>query len=158
MFQLKTQGGRSYDFEGEVIIETSRKVSISVDYLLARIEHSVSTRTLDEGTNKVVLDCQDKRINVGSTIMGEDVRFVVIVFAQEFEVSIPNLAVTTDSYDGISASANYFIILEVVCASSTFRFSTCFKVRNPMPVRFLIEDLNVASPNFDGFNFMLRSL
>lgn len=80
MFQLKTQGGRSYDFEGEVIIETFRKGSVNVDYLLARIEHSVSTRTLDEGTNKVVLDCQDKRINVGSTIMGEDVRFVVIVF------------------------------------------------------------------------------
>ena len=39
-------------------------------------------------------------------------------FVQEYEFSIPNCAITTDSYDGISASANYFLILDVVCASS----------------------------------------
>ena len=79
-------------------------------------------------------------------------------FVQEYEFSIPNCAITTDSYDGISASANYFLILDVVCASSTYRFSTYFKVRNPMPVCLCSSFFRVASPSFDRVTILFGSL
>lgn len=61
-------------------IQPSGKESLKADYLLSRIEHSVSTQTTDGGTNKVFLDCQDKRITVDSVILGEEVRFDLGVF------------------------------------------------------------------------------
>lgn len=58
-----------------MLIQPSGKESLKADYLLSRIEHSVSTQTTDGGTNKVFLDSQDKRITVDSAILGEEVRF-----------------------------------------------------------------------------------
>ena len=139
-------GGRKYDFKGEVFVRSLEKEGLRAKYLLNRIEHSLVSVVGAEETSRIVLNSEEKRVNIDSLILGEE----------SYDFAITNCMIATDSYDGISNSLKYCISIDVVGSDKPCRLEVAFKVRNPMPLPPISMGLTSVFDLFDLFRFRIH--